>query len=45
VVRGLTGLGYVPQLPDTVYVAALLIIAAGVALAIGGRYPFQSTRR
>ena len=45
VVRGLIGLGYVPQLPDSVYVAALLIIAAGVALAISGRYPFQGARR
>ena len=45
VVRGLAALGYVPQLPDSVYVAVLLIIAAGVALAISGRNPFPGIRR
>lgn len=39
VTKGLVNLGYIPSLPGAAYVVALLIIMAGVVLAIMGKFP------
>ncbi|GAH51313.1 unnamed protein product, partial [marine sediment metagenome] len=39
ITKGLKTLGYIPAIPGAVYIAVLLIIMAGVALGLTGKFP------
>jgi len=45
ITRGLKTLGYIPAIPGAVYIAVLLIIMAGIALALMGKFPKLRGRR
>jgi len=45
ITRGLKTLGYIPAIPGALYIAVLLIIMAGVAIALMGKFPKLRGRR
>jgi len=45
IAKGLTTLGYIPDVPGSVYIAVLMVIMAGVALVLTGRFPTPGGRR
>lgn len=45
ITRGLKTLGYIPAIPGAVYIAVLLIIMAGIVLALMNKFPKLRSRR
>ena len=45
ITKGLKTLGYIPAIPGVVYIAVLLIIMAGIALALMDKFPKLRSRR
>jgi uncharacterized membrane protein YfcA len=43
--KGLVLMGYVPEVSETVYIGALVLVAAGVILAMTGKVPSLRARR